>query len=239
MTMNLHLFFLGYLWILEPRYCFVLRDLWFFVVFWLLIDLVIQSSNHLSAHKQLDDEVDKKPNNDEKPKISQNKAIAWLKDPKISKEKWKRAVNTLGLTENTLKRFRDSKEPSKYKKQQKGSGICFNFQREGYCRFGDKCKYKHETNDSESASTANRIIIGVPYHIRLSMFSKQRNDSETLKHVKFFVTRVLALFRKDPDEKAFLVFLRSDDGEMASSAVQRRLAEAGIVSEFTCPYTPE
>ena len=103
----------------------------------------------------MDDKVDK-------PKISQNKAIAWLKDPKISKEKWKRAVNTLGLTENTLKSFRDSKEPSKLKKHQKRSGICFNFQREGSCRFGDKCKYKHETNDSESAPAANRNIFEVP-----------------------------------------------------------------------------
>ena len=62
--------------------------------------------DHLSAIKQLDDKPDKMARNDNYAKITQQKAIAWLKDPKITKEKWKSAVNTLGLTENNLKRFR-------------------------------------------------------------------------------------------------------------------------------------
>ena len=84
----------------------------------------------------------------------------WLKDPKISKEKWKSAVNTLGLSENNLKRFRDDKESGKGKKQR--SGICFNFQRGGSCKYGDKCKYKHDSIDSESTPAANRIVYEVP-----------------------------------------------------------------------------
>ena len=87
--------------------------------------------------------------------------------------------------------------------------------------------------------TIRYIFIESTFHIRVSLYSKKKDDSETLRHTEFFITRVLPLFRKDPNDKALLVFLRSDNGEMASSKVQQRLARAGIVSEFTCPYTPE
>ena len=118
--------------------------------------------DHLAAIKQLDDKPDKKPKGDDSANIPKNKAIAWLKDPKISKEKWKIAVNTLGITENNLKRFREDKESSKGKKLPRGSGLCFNFQRGGSCKYGDRCKYKHESNDSELAPAANRIVYEVP-----------------------------------------------------------------------------
>ena len=115
--------------------------------------------DHLAATRKLDDKSDKKPTIDDSAKNAK-KAIAWLKDPKISKEKWKSAVNTLGLSENNLKRFRDDKESGKGKKQR--SGICFNFQRGGSCKYGDKCKYKHDSIDSESTPAANRIVYEVP-----------------------------------------------------------------------------
>ena len=59
--------------------------------------------DHLSAHKQLDREDERKIKVVESSKISAIKALAWMKDPKFSKEKWKLACNTLRLKESTLK----------------------------------------------------------------------------------------------------------------------------------------
>ena len=91
--------------------------------------------DHLSAMKKFEDKTNKK--NDVSPKIPQIKAIAWLKDPRISKEKWKVAVNILRLSENSFKRIRDAKESPKPRKQLKGTGVCFNFQRAGSCKYGE------------------------------------------------------------------------------------------------------
>ena len=71
--------------------------------------------------------------------------------------------------------------------------------------------------------------------IKISLCSKNRDDSETLKHLGLLLG--VTLFRKNPTHKACLVFMRSDNGKLALEAVQHRRAKAGIVSEFTCSYT--
>ena len=86
--------------------------------------------------------------------------------------------------------------------------------------------------------TLRYSFIESTYHVRVSLFSKKKDDEETLKHVSWSINRLLPLFRKNTADQACLVFLRSDNGEMTTKGVQRTLANARIVSEFTCPYTP-
>ena len=71
------------------------------------------------------------------------------------------------------------------------------------------------------------------------MFNSKKNDSATVNNTEFWIQRVLPLFRKKSDDEAHLVYIGHDNGEMASSKVQKLLASARVVSRHTDPYTPQ
>ena len=75
--------------------------------------------------------------------------------------------------------------------------------------------------------------------LKLVVFNSKKNDSATVNNAEFWIQRVLPLFRKKSDDEAHLVYIGHDNGEMASSKVQKLLASARVVSRHTDPYTPQ
>ena len=45
------------------------------------------------------------------------------------------------------------------------SGVCFNFQKDGTCRFGDKCLYKHSSSSSKSHATRSTSKPTTPVNV--------------------------------------------------------------------------
>ena len=92
-----------------------------------------------------------------------------------------------------------------------------------------------------NGSKYRTIYVEATTQLKISLFESTKDNHATVRGVDFFISRVMPLFLKGETKSSavHLVYMNSDNGEMASKAVQKRLAAAGIVSRFTCPYTPE
>src|SRR6056300_65822 len=92
-----------------------------------------------------------------------------------------------------------------------------------------------------NGSKYRTVYVEASTQLKISLFESTKDNTATVRGVDFFISRVMPLFSrgKSKSNAVHLVYMNSDNGEMASKAVQKRLAAAGIVSRFTCPYTPE
>ena len=71
------------------------------------------------------------------------------------------------------------------------------------------------------------------------MFNDRKNDIATVKNTEFWIKRILPLFKKNSNDESHLVYLGHDNGEMASTKIQKMLASARVVSRHTDPNTPQ
>ncbi|KAF4646818.1 hypothetical protein FOL46_005114, partial [Perkinsus olseni] len=55
--------------------------------------------------------------------------------------------------------------------------ICYQWQRKGYCRFGDRCKFRHDGPDASTRSTSDKK--GTVSHVQASPVTVESDGSDT------------------------------------------------------------